>query len=176
MSIVKLSRLAAVCCLALFLLSGTAIVAQSPAEAEKNTALEAINDLDVAKLKVLLDKNPALVKQKNPDQEDTLLHQALRRGILPGGVLTDQESASLIEIVKLLVERKSNVNARDKENETPLSYSVRWFRNIEGAKVLLANGADLTAKLPGINGAGVGGTALHGAVAAVNLDTVKFLI
>ena len=177
MRIFRLSRLAPIWCLALFLLNASPVVAQSPAEAENSAALEAINELDVAKLRALLDKNPTLVKQRNADQDaDTLLHQALRRGVLPGGTLTDQESASLIEIVKLLVERKSNVNARDKENETPLSYAVRWFRNIEGVKILLANGADLTAKLPGINGAGIGGTALHGAVAAVNLDAVKFLI
>ena len=163
--------------LVLCLFSVVPVAAQSPADAERSAALEAINELNLEKLIASLEKNPNLVKPRNAAEDpDTLLHQALRRGVLPGGTLTDQESASLIAIVKLLVERKSNVNARDKENETPLSYAVRWFRNIEGAKALLANGADMNAKLPGLNGAGVNGSALHGAVAAVNLDTVKFLI
>ncbi len=178
MSLNRVLRFAPVWYLALCLFSVVPIAAQSaPTDAEHSAALEAINELNLEKLKALLDKSPNLVKQRNAAEEpDTLLHQALRRGVLPGGTLTDQESASLIAIVKLLVERKSNVNARDKDNETPLSYAVRWFRNIEGAKVLLANGADMAAKLPGLNGAGDNGNALHGAVAAVNLEMVKFLI
>ena len=177
MSINRVLRLTPVWCLALCLFSVVTIAAQSTTDAERGAALEAINELNLEKLKALLDKNPNLVKPRDAAADpDTLLHQALRRGVLPGGTLTDQESVSLIAIVKLLVERKSNVNARDKDNETPLSYAVRWFRNIEGAKVLLANGADMNAKLPGLNGAGVNGTALHGAVAAINIDTVKFLV
>ena len=105
MSIVRVLRLAPVC-LALFLFSATSVAAQSPAEAQYSAALESINELDVAKLGALLDKNPTLVKPRNVGQDaDTLLHQALRRGVLPGGTLTYQESASLISIVRLLVER-----------------------------------------------------------------------
>ncbi len=68
------------------------------------------------------------------------------------------------------------MNARDTQNDTPLGYAVRWRGNIEGAKVLIANGADMATKLPELTGIASGGTALHKAVAAVNLDMVNFLI
>jgi ankyrin repeat protein len=181
MSLNRVLRLAPVWCLALALclFCMVPVAAQStPTEAELSAALAAINELHLAKLRALLDKNPTLVKQREAEEDaDTLLHHAVRRGILSGGSMTDQESAALVAIVKLLIERKSDVNARDKRNDTPLSYAVRWSRNIEGAKLLLANGADLNAKLPGLQGLeGSGGTALHQAVAAVDLVMVKFLI
>lgn len=179
MSLNRVLRLVPVCYLAFCLFCVLPVAAQSnPADAELAAAVEAINELSPVKLKALLDKNPTLVKQREAEADaDTLLHYAVRRGNLSGGGLTEQESAALVAIVKLLIERKSDVNARDKGNDTPLSYAVRWRGNIEGAKVLLANGANMAAKLPGLQGlGGSGGTALHQAVAAVDLDMVKFLI
>lgn len=166
-------------CLVLCLSSFVPVVAQSaPADEERSAAIKAIEDLNLIQLRALLNKNAALIKPEVVDGEDgdTLLHHATRRGILSGGSLSAQDSDSLVAILGLLIERKANVNARDRGNQTPLGYAAQWRSNLEGARVLLASGADMNAKLPGLRDTAIGGTALHMAVAVVDLPMVEFLI
>jgi len=75
----------------------------------------------------------AAEEKKNITDHDrwTLLHWAARRGYT--------------KIVKFLLSRKANVNAKDKDGRTPLHWAAQKGRK-KVAELLLANTADVNAK------------------------------
>ena len=107
---------------------------------------------DIVKLTKLLNYNPALVRQRN-ERGETLLHLAARGSR---------------DIVELLLARKSDVSARDRNNVTPL-YSAISSNQIENARILLADKADPNVKSRY-------GSLLHAAAGWPNAEPLKFVL
>jgi ankyrin repeat protein len=118
----------------------SALTAREPAPRSVRFAATPIDELfaaiatgDAAKVKNLLDADPKLAAQKNP-QGFTPLHSAAGR-----------DSA---EIVKLLLGAKADINARGPEDFTPL-YLAAINGSTDVVKLLIDRGADVSAGTKG---------------------------
>jgi glyoxylase-like metal-dependent hydrolase (beta-lactamase superfamily II) len=109
---------------------------------------------DLAKLKMLLEKNPGLIEARS-ENEKTPLHFAAQAGFK--------------EIVELLIEKGADVNAKNIANEIPLHYAAA-MRHKEVVDLLIARGAMLN------SGTLDGSTPLHYAANLGNSETIRVLI
>ncbi len=89
---------------------------------------EAAQKGDLAKVKALLEKNPALVHAKD-QQGDTPLQYAAAGGSLP--------------IIELLLSKGAEIEVKNSAGQTPLLYAV-YYGHKEAAEFLLAKGAQFT--------------------------------
>lgn len=119
---------------------------------------EAARAGDVEKVKALLKANPDLIRLKDSNESTPLTWAVLGGQIDVVAVLLEQgadidESGALHaaanrgqkEIAKLLLDRKANPNAKDRNGMTPLGWAaIRGDEII--AELLLAKGADVSAK------------------------------
>ncbi|HOW35090.1 MAG TPA: ankyrin repeat domain-containing protein [Candidatus Omnitrophota bacterium] len=152
---------------------------------------EAAKSGDIAKLRSLLDKDPALLYAKD-EMGKTPLHWTVGRGQIKAmKVLLDEyhvnvdvrndnqgtplhvaASQAQPEAAKILIAHGATVNARTKNGSTPLhfaAYKGRKPGHIETAKILIENGADVNAKID--NGA----TPLSMAMSRGNNEIVALL-
>ncbi len=97
---------------------------------------DAASDGDLAKVRALVEKNPALVNLKDAASGSTPLHEAARKGH--------------VSVVEFLLASKADVNARDRSNLTPLKLATGYGRK-EVVDVLSKVGA--TAVAPVASGA-----------------------
>jgi ankyrin repeat protein len=138
------------------------------------------------RIRVLLDKNPELVKAYSPDGW-TALHlnfgnlegvkllldrgadiNAVSKNKLSATPLQGAAAFQKIDLAKLLIERGANVNCRGEEGGSPL-HEVAGNGQIEFAKLLLDHGADINAKDNN------GKTPLTVALENKQTETAKFL-
>jgi ankyrin repeat protein len=91
---------------------------------------DAASDGDLAKVRALVEKNPALVNLKDAASGSTPLHEAARKGH--------------VAVVEFLLASKADVNARDRSNLTPLKLATGYGRK-EVADVISKVGATATA-------------------------------
>jgi ankyrin repeat protein len=75
---------------------------------------------------------------------------------------------SNVNILKYLLSKGLDINAKDKHSFTPLFYTV-IFRNLDALKYLVSVGGDITARA-------MGATLLHTAALKGYLDIIKYLI
>jgi ankyrin repeat protein len=109
-----------------------ALVAVQGISAADNPVIKAVASGDVAKVKAALDANPKI----NVDDRDSFGGTALH------GAMFVKKAA----IVSLLIQRGYDINAIGPRNGyTPLHDAV-WANYPEGAKLLLAAGADVNIK------------------------------
>ena len=158
-----LSRKLALCFTSLLLLSLPTIAhaqrARTRARSNFQAAAEAtFNDKtyggsDIVKLTKLLNGNPALVRQRN-ERGETLLHLAARGST---------------DILELLIARKSDVNARDGREFTPL-YDAVSSNQPENVTILLANKADPNVK------SYKGNNLVHAAASWPTAEPLKFIL
>ena len=80
------------------------------------------------------------VNAKN-DQEETPLHLAIRQL-----TKSDQDKWSALKVVKMLIEHKADVNAKNMYEFTPLHSDLCFNGTIEIVKLLVDYGADLKAR------------------------------
>jgi ankyrin repeat protein len=130
---------------------------------------EAAKSGDIAKLKLLLDKNPELLYAQD-EVGKTPLHWAVGKGQIEaikllldtyhvdvnvrnkneGTPLHVAASQASPEAAKILIEHGADVNARTLNGSTPLhfaAYKGRKPGHIEAAKILIEHGADVNAKI-----------------------------
>jgi len=101
----------------------------TPAMAQGNEILSAVEGKDVAKVQKLLKADPRLVNARTPGGS-TPLH--LAAGLNQPGLM------------KLLLANKANVNARTKKGFTPLHVAA-FVNGADAVRVLISNGADIQA-------------------------------
>jgi uncharacterized protein len=127
---------------------------------------KAVKDNETAKVKEYLEKDPTLVKAVTTDflKETALaiaafggkkdIVEALLKSGADPNVFDEMGVAPIIgaarqnkgEVIELLIKNKANVNIKKKEtDETALHYAAE-YNSDAAAKILLANGADKTAK------------------------------
>ena len=109
----------------------------------------------LAKVRALLQANPALANEVDPSSGQTPLHYAVQQ--------------KRLEIARELLNHGADPNLRDKSGNTPLTAAVAWG-GLQEAELLLAHGADINVR------DNRGGTLLHAAVRAGNRTTVEFLL
>jgi cytohesin len=111
---------------------------------------------DLEKVKTLLKNNPDLVFSKG-DIGETPLHDV----VLPG--------RGHMDVAKLLLDSKADVNAKDNRGQTPLAQVAHWGHE-DMAELLLASKADVNAK------DNDGNTPLHEAAKSGNKDVAVLLL
>jgi ankyrin repeat protein len=109
---------------------------------------------NLAKVRLLLDRNPNLVFRKNRDGS-TALHSAAFHDCL--------------EIAELLLNRNADVNAKNSEGVTPLHYAASYGHK-DIAELLLSNKADVNI------GDGMGRTPLYDAAGSGRIEEVSILL
>jgi len=123
-------------------------------DADGTEFLAAAGNGDLAKVRLLLDRNPNLAFSKNRDGS-TALHYAASYGFL--------------EIAELLLTKNADVNAKNSTGDTPLHYaSSSGHKDI--AELLLSNKANADI------GDGIGRTALYDAAAGGRIEEVRILL
>jgi len=123
-------------------------------DADVTEILAAAGNGDLAKARLLLDRNPNLAFSKNRDGS-TALHYAASYGYL--------------EITELLLAKNSDVNAKNSEGVTPLHYAASFGRK-DIAELLLSNKANVNI------GDGIGRTPLYDAAASGRIEEVRILL
>jgi len=116
--------------------------------------LRAAYDGDLEQTRLLLRHNPNLVFAKNKEGF-TALHYAARHGY--------------VEIAKLLLAEKADVNAKASKGATPLQYAV-WYGHTETVQLLLSSNADTEVR------GEIGGTPLYDAAANGQIEEVRMLL
>ena len=109
---------------------------------------------DLEETRLLLKHNPNLVFAKN-SEGFTALHYAARHGY--------------VEIAKLLLAERADVNAKAGKGDTPLHYAV-WYGHKETVQLLLSNKADVDVR------DGIGRTPLYDAAANGQIEEVEILL
>jgi len=149
---------------------------------------DAAFDGDLARVRVLLKRNPALAKSKDA-AGSTPLHYAAREdhtavaallleygadvNALDGEGATPLLEAMLdgkMDLVGLLLSKGADTNVRDSNGHTPLHYAAHSGQ-MDVAEILLAHGADINA----INTAD-GWTPLHEAAGSCHIDMAEWLL
>lgn len=121
---------------------------------------DAVKNNDLAKVKVLIEKEPSLLGKKD-DASNTPLHQAAISGtfeiteylLFKGADINSENSKSnsplhesLIngknEIAKILIEKGADVQKQNLEGKTPLHYAARYSR-IPILELLISKGVNL---------------------------------
>ncbi len=105
---------------------------KQPKEIDPFTPFAAANFGRFETLKSLIKDKPELLRATERRSGGTLLHYAAR-GNQP-------------EIIRYLVKRGADVNARDDINETPLHSAAKFGGTFEAAEVLIELGADLNSR------------------------------
>jgi ankyrin repeat protein len=116
--------------------------------------LAAAGSGDLAKVRLLLDRDPNLAFSKNRDGS-TALHYAASYGFL--------------EIAELLLTKNADVNAKNSEGSTPLHYASSYGHK-DIAELLLSNKANANI------GDGIGRTPLYDAAAGGRIEEVRILL
>jgi ankyrin repeat protein len=109
---------------------------------------------DLETTQLLLKHNPNLVFAKSREGF-TALHYAARHGY--------------VEIAKLLLAERADVNAKAGKGDTPLHYAV-WYGHKETVQLLLSNKADVDVR------DGIGRTPLYDAAANGQIEEVEILL
>jgi len=109
---------------------------------------------DLETTRLLLKHNPNLVFAKNREGF-TALHYAARHGY--------------VEIARLLLAERADVNAKASKGDTPLHYAV-WYGHEETVQLLLSNKADVDVR------DGIGRTPLYDAAATGQIEEVGILL
>ncbi|MCL5289046.1 MAG: ankyrin repeat domain-containing protein [Acidobacteria bacterium] len=137
--------------------------AEKQAYLEANVILTACSASDLAQVKALLEKKPALINAQDdtgatplsravvamrPNEE--LVRYLLEHGAEEQGASKWEETPlhgaagrSSKKIVELLLEHGAKVNARSRYGRMPMSFAA-WNNRTENADVLLAHGAEIT--------------------------------
>lgn len=102
------------------------------ANGAKRTIYVAVVQGDVESVKVFLKKDPNLINTLASNDGWSALQWA---------AYMDQ-----LDVIKVLIENRANVNIRSRDRVTPLYWAVRRG-NINAAKILIENGADVNIKL-----------------------------
>lgn len=126
---------------------------------------QAVKDGHGEMVRFLLE-NGANVNGKVEVDEYTPLHYAVEKASEQGN--TD-DYKKYVEIIELLIAKGADVNAGDKNEDTPLHYA----RSIDIMKLLLANGANINARNSTYEGRY---TRLHMAAKGGAINKVRFLI
>ena len=123
-------------------------------DADPNEILRAADKGDLEKTRRLLKHNPNLVFVKSKEGF-TALHYAASHGY--------------VEIAKLLLAERADVNAMTGKGATPLQYAV-WYGHKETVQLLLSNEADTEVQ------GEIGGTPLYDAAAHGQIEEVGMLL
>ncbi|MDQ7827230.1 MAG: type II secretion system major pseudopilin GspG [Candidatus Eremiobacteraeota bacterium] len=100
-------------------------------EKELFKAREAFHKGDLSKIKELIEENPEIIKVKDDETGETLLHLAA--------------SGYDEEALKLLIDLGADVNIKDSNGCTPLFYTAKGS-TIKKAELLIENGANVNAR------------------------------
>jgi uncharacterized protein len=146
-----------------------------------SSAIEAIADGDLDRLRELLSSDPSLATQRDADGLSPILHARYQdrldmvEALLPAVSELDVFEAAALgrveRVRKLIAETPNLVTAWSPDGFTPLHLAV-FFGHLEAADLLLRAGADLVA--PSRNDLGV--SPLHSAVAGDAIRVVRRLV
>lgn len=123
-------------------------------EGDASEILAAAGNGDLAKVRLLLDRNPSLAFSKNKGGF-TALHYAASYGYL--------------EIAELLLSKNADVNAKNSEGITPLHYAASYDHK-DVVQLLLSNKANVNM------GDGIGRTPLYDAAGSGRIEEVGVLL
>jgi len=139
---------------------GMASCSSNEDEKDQNV-FRAINNGDMQAVKDFIRKYPEAINIKDSEDGITLLHYAVmnNRNVNKGN----------IDVVKLLISQRADVNAKDNKGITPLHLAVIKC-NIDVAKLLISKGADVNATDK------YSRTPLHYVAFQGNIDLAKLLI
>ena len=98
------------------------------------------------------------VRKKQDQQGNTLLHIAAMADV------------GLVGVVKFLISKGADVNAKSNDLFTPLHAVALTSGNVKVGNILISSGANVNAKYKG------GGTPLYSAVGRDNVEFAKFLV
>jgi ankyrin repeat protein len=126
----------------------------SQIDADVARILRAAYDGDLEETRLLLSHNPNLVFAKNREGF-TALHYAARHGY--------------VEIAKLLLAERADVNAKTGKGDTPLHYAA-WYGHKETVQLLLSSNADVGVR------DGIGRMPLFDAAANGQIEEVGMLL
>lgn len=149
----RLPRLVVVVCFGLMLVSSSCQQKTQPSISQP--ALDAVRRGDAETLRHILSSQPEMARAKEPSYGATLLHIAAQRGWVP--------------LMDMLVQHRSNLNARDSIGRTPLHYALMAGEQ-QAVEWLLQKGADW--RLQGEGGL----TCLHCAAMSDNPNLVRLCI
>ncbi|MHC9543628.1 MAG: ankyrin repeat domain-containing protein [Vulcanimicrobiota bacterium] len=130
------------------------------------TIYDAIRSADTAAVKDFIRKNPSLLNQAEPSNQYRYTPLVLA---ITCSANAPEKSKNFQELAEMLISKGADVNAKVKDNETPLTIAAANGQKAI-AEALLAKGADINATgLPGW-------TPLHHAVLANKKEMVELLI
>ena len=151
-----------------------------PTQAEVQEFRQAVLKGDVPGVKRALGRwtSPELLKADPMDGQTPLHAAAIELQVLGCDTTKDTSGAgktskSYRAVVKLLVSKGADINAKSKDGRTPLHLAIAFDRSsgaVEMLRLLLARGADVNTRDK------LGDTPLHTAASAGNTDIVEALV